>query len=351
MRLCNLLVEPRTDHSSYSRSLFLDTPFAGCVRALSSRLSLLILFFLLVAGTVQAADVDPQWPNDTEVVVSFNVEQALASPIGRRYLRGFLEQSLKSNEQAAALLKEVEFDPAKDISRIVLALSVSDGDKSLVIIRGKFKTEKIAQAAARLAADQKDKLKIHRIAGQNMYEFPGDKESTFAAFVSDSSLVLSPQRATVVAFLEKATDKFGKVKPELARLVAKVDGKQAAWLAALPGFLKKDLPIPQDTPQQKQAMEKIQGATGTVRIENDIRFYFTLFAADAASTQQIAGMVDGVIKLLLFLAPGIVKEKPELAPLQDVLATLRSQSKGQNVTVTAELTAKTLEKMIQAVKP
>jgi hypothetical protein len=309
------------------------------------------LFIFAVPVSAIAADVDPYLPNDTEIVVSLSVEQSLQSPIGRRYLRGFIEQALKSNEQVAGVLKDVEFDPLKDLSRVTIAMSGSEAEKSFVIVRGKFRIDRIGEAAAKVAADHKDKLKIHRIAGQNMYEFVGEKESTFAAFASDSVLLLSAQRPALVAVLEKTPDKFGKLKPELVKLVAATNAKQSAWLAALPASLKSDLPIPQDNPQQKQAFDKVQGITGTIRIEDDIRLQLTLISADAASTQQIAGMADGIIKLLLFLAPGIVKEKPELAPLQDVLATVKYQAKGQSVQVTAAITAKTLEKMIQAVKP
>lgn len=306
---------------------------------------------LAVAATPMAAEVDSYLPNDSEIVVSVNVEQIMASPLGQRYLRGVLQEALKSNEQGAALLKQVGFDPAKDVSRITIAMSGSEAEKSFVILRGKFSPNRVAEVAGKIAVDQKDKLKIHRIAGQPMYELAADKDSTFAAFASDAVLLLSTQRPALVAALEKSSDKFGKLKPALADLVAKADAKQAAWFAAMPGMLPKDLPIPQSNPQQKQGLDKLQGITGSVEVETEVRLRLTLASTDAAGAKQIAGAVDGVIKLLLFLAPGIVKEKPELAPLQDVLATIKSYSKGQSVHVTAEVTPKVIEKMIKLALP
>lgn len=311
----------------------------------------LVLMVAACAGMSSAAEIDPHLPNDTEIVVSFNVERALTTPFGRRYLRGILETALKSNEPAATFFKDVEFDPGTDLKQITVAMSSSAAQLSFVIVRGAFRPEKFAAVAHKIALADKSKLRIHRLNDQSLYEFPQEKEAVFAAFVSNSVLLLSTQRPLIAAVIEKKTEPFGKPKPALVTLVKQADGKQAAWLAALPEPLKRDLPIPQENPQQKQAIEKLRGVFGVLRMETELRLQLTLTAADAASAVQLGAAVDGIVKLLLFLAPGIIKEKPELAPLQDVASSIRYQVKGQAVWVTAEVTAKTLDKMLQLVQP
>jgi len=316
----------------------------------SHRFVFSVLTIISVASTIQSAEIDPYLPNDTEVIVSFNAERALSTPIGMRYIKGAMDQALKDHDKLSGILKDAGFDPKRDLQRITIGMSASEPNRSFVIVRGRFQVARIVEAAATIAADSRDILKIHKIGDRAIYEVPGEKDSTYLAFVSETVLLATLQRPLLVASLEKPGEKFGKVSPALTQLAAAVDGKQAAWLAALPGPLKRELPLPMDDPKQKQAFDNLVGATGTVRMDQDVRIHLTLQSSDAAGAQQLAVATEGVLKLLVFLAPGIVKEKPELGPLQDVLNSARSYAKGANVHVTIDITAKTIEKMIQSVK-
>ena len=75
-----------------------------------------IAFCLLAAVAAQplhAADIDANLPADTEVVVSINLDQLLASPLGKRYLAATVTEAIKANPQLQDALKSLEVDPLR----------------------------------------------------------------------------------------------------------------------------------------------------------------------------------------------------------------------------------------------
>src|SRR5437762_386637 len=117
---------------------------------------------LAFAAPTRAAEFDQYLPNDTAVVVSVNVEQLLNSPLGKKYLRAALEQAIKDNPQAQEILKALNFDPLKDLTRLTVAATGTEQDNALAILNGQFDREKVESTLAKVAADQPDKLKIHK---------------------------------------------------------------------------------------------------------------------------------------------------------------------------------------------
>src|SRR5882672_5380822 len=106
-----------------------------------------LLLGLLAAGPARSADVDPYLPNESELVLSVNIDQLLNSALGKKYLRAAIEEALKGNGQIQEVLKYLELDPFKDVGRVTVALSSGAADTGFVIVNGKFNREKIAQLA------------------------------------------------------------------------------------------------------------------------------------------------------------------------------------------------------------
>src|SRR5207302_9024284 len=130
-----------------------------------------------------AAEFDQFLPDDTAVVVSVNVEQLLNSPLGKKYIRAALEQGIKDNPQAQEMLKAFNFDPLKDLTRLTVAATGTDQDNALAILNGKFDREKVESTLAKVAADQPDKVKIHKADSTIVYEMINDeKKPSFAGF-------------------------------------------------------------------------------------------------------------------------------------------------------------------------
>ncbi|MFL5340690.1 MAG: hypothetical protein ACJ8F7_11115 [Gemmataceae bacterium] len=299
----------------------------------------------LVTGPLRAADVDPYLPNDSEIVISVNVTQLLESQLGKKHIAAALERQLKDNAQAQGVLKELGLDPLKDFSRITLATVAAAPDAGLVIVTGKFNREKIADAAAKFAADHKDKLKIHKSSGQIIYEsIDENQKSTFTAFASDSTLVLSSSREQVSDVLAKS--KVGSPKKELADLIKRADAKQSAWLAALPsvtaaagGFIP---------PEQKATVDNIEGFLAVLKVTADAKLEVSVINKDAQSAAELAKMLNGYAGFAKLALPNAVKDNPGLAPLQDVVNTLRIIAKTKVVTLSVEMTGTQLENAIKS---
>src|SRR5262249_47921424 len=147
---------------------------------------------LLAPGSLYAAEA-PNLPADTEVVVSINLERLLASPLGKKYLRTTVEETIKANPQAQEALKFLELDPTRDLTRVTIALSAIGSDNGFVIVNGKFNRAKIAELAERAAAEQKERVKIHKTAAATIYEFPGERPM-FATVADDATILLATDR-------------------------------------------------------------------------------------------------------------------------------------------------------------
>lgn len=298
-----------------------------------------------LASGVRAADADPRLPNDSELVLSLNVEQVLNSPLGKKYLRAAFEQALKDNPQGSDVLKAIELDPLKDVSRVTLSLWGKDN--VLVIVSGKFNRDKIAELAAKAAAEQPEKVKIHKGEGATIYEMIDDNKSTFSAFADSSTILLSSDKSVLKEMLDGSSGKAGKVKKELAALIAKADAKKSIWLAALP-TVASAIPLPGDNPQQKQAVDSLDAITGNLNVDNNVKLTLALTSKTAAAAQAMNKQLIDFVNLGKLFLPGAAKDKPEIAPVLEVVNTIRTQPKDKTVTITAEMTGDQIEKVIKS---
>jgi hypothetical protein len=303
-----------------------------------------LLLGLFAAGPARSADVDPYLPNESELVLSVNIDQLLNSALGKKYLRAAIEEALKGNGQIQEVLKYLELDPFKDVSRVTVALSSGAADTGFVIVNGKFNREKIAQLAQQVAAERKDKFKIHRDGGATIYEGTSqENKPIFASFISDSTLLMSGDKDSL-----RNTNKIGKPKKELVALIQKADARQTAWIAALPAVAGA-LPV-EDQAQQK-AIEKIDGMVGSLRVENGARLEFHVLNQTPQAALAINRILIDVTTGLKLVAPNAIKERPELAPLFEILAAMRTLVRGNSVTITADMSAGQIENLAKQLVP
>jgi hypothetical protein len=297
-----------------------------------------LLLALAAISPARAAEVDPYLPNDCELVLSVNMEQLLNSTLGKKYVRAAVEEGLKSNGQIQEVLRYLELDPFKDISRVTLALSSVAADNGFVIVNGKFNREKIAELAQRVAAERKDKFKIHRDGAVTIYEGAGDENKPiFASFVSETVLLMSGDKETL-----RGSSKIGKPKKEMTALIQKADSKQTAWIAVLPAVASA---LPVDDQAQKNAIEKIDGMVGSLRVDAGARLEFSILNQTPQAALAINRILLDLTTGLKLVAPNAIKERPELAPVFEILSAMRTLVRGNAVTVTAEMTAGQIENL------
>src|ERR1700722_18043632 len=123
----------------------------------------LFLGAVLVAGlsstTARAAEPDKLLPSWSELVLQVNVRQILDSDITKKYALEQLKQLLDGND-VKKILSELGLDPLKDIDQLVVggAGTNKDDAKFIVIVHGKFNTDKLAKAAEAQTKREPDKF-------------------------------------------------------------------------------------------------------------------------------------------------------------------------------------------------
>src|SRR5579859_3875269 len=100
-----LITHPLTDSPPHERITSMFSP----------RLASLLTLALLAHPGVRAADVDTYLPADTESYLSINIRQILDSPLVKKAALGQLREALKSEDQVNDVLKDLGFDPFKDL--------------------------------------------------------------------------------------------------------------------------------------------------------------------------------------------------------------------------------------------
>lgn len=294
---------------------------------------------LLLAGRAATAEVEPRIPADAEVVVSVNVAQILSSPLGAKYVRTAIAEALKQNPEAQEVLNYIGLDPMHDIGRLTVAMASAKNKDGLVVVRGKFDRAKIGDLAEKVAADQKGKIAIHRQGSATIYELAGEKKS-FAMFPDESTLLIATSR-------DRLTSPAGQPKAELLALIAKADGRQAIWFVASPDATGE---IKGGDDALKKLVDSLVGAIGTVKLESSIRLEVALLNKSAQSAAASAQTIIDFVGFAKVLAPQAIKEKPALAPLGEVINSIRAATRDKLVVVTAEISAEQIEKAIKSLR-
>jgi hypothetical protein len=258
----------------------------------------------------RAADLDRYLPEDSEMVLNLNVRQLLDSELVKKHLLDVAQETLRGNDQLQDILKDLGFDPFKDLDRILIASPAgTEKDRGLIIVHGRFDVAKFKAKAEEVAKDQSEHLKIHKIRGgeQLLYEVnhPDVDDPLFVALAGRDTLLVSPGKDYVVNALKK----FGKeTKPALKNkrfqaLLEKVDAGQSLSLAAVttPEVAKAIDKAPGDV---KGMIEKIQAVAGGVTISDEIKLELAVTTKNTKDAKDLSDSTKAGLNLVLgFAAP------------------------------------------------
>ncbi len=265
---------------------------------------------LLFVPFGRAADLDPYLPEDTESILNINFRQLLDSELVKKYLRDAAQEALRGNDQVQDILKDLGFDPFKDLDRVVVASPIgTEKDRGLVIVHGRFDVAKFKAKAEEVAKDQSEHLKIHKVLGgkYQLYEVnhPDLDDPLFVALAGNDTLLASPGKDYVVNALKKT----GKeAKPALKNkkfqaLLETVNPGQSLSLAAVttPEVAKAIDKAPGDV---KGMIEKIQAVAGGLTISDEIKLELAVTAKDTQDAKDLSDSAKAGLNLVLgFAAP------------------------------------------------
>ena len=308
-----------------------------------------VITIVLAAVPASAGESARFLPPDTEICVRFNLKQALASDIAKKLGVDDLKNLVKAVEVLPGILKDLEFDPFRDLETVTIAApGGNDQERVLVLVRGKFKVEKFRAKGEELAKNS-DMVKLHKGADGNVLEvpIPGQNHSLFMAVASDTTLLLAAAKDPVSDALKrgKAKDDAVLKNKDLQTLLEKMDPKQSLSVVATGSALKKALPD-----LGGDFTDKIDALAGGITLADNLKVEFALSAKTAQDPRDLHKSVNGGLLKGTLLLTALVTQNQDLAPFRDLLTTIRIASKEKQVTIKAEITPELMEKVSEAVR-
>jgi hypothetical protein len=327
-------------------------PRRGWLRGLG-----LLLAAAVVTAPARAAEVDRFLPADTEMVFTLNVKQVLDSELVKKYGLEQARDALKNHDEVNDILKDLGFDPFKDLDRVIVALpAAEEADKGLVIAHGRYDLAKFEAKGKDAAKNHPDALKIHKVpdglGGQHLvYEvtIPEKRDTPlFVALPDKSTLLASPGKDYVVDALKKVNlkDKPALKNKDFQALLERMDNRQSLSLAVVGTALTKGNQgnLPEEV---RKFLEQVDAVGGGVTVAEDVKLEVVISAKTAQSAKDLNktitdGLANGKAILNLLAA-----QQPELAPVVEIVNTLKSTAKDKTVTLKAQISAEVIEKALK----
>jgi hypothetical protein len=321
------------------------------------------LTLCLGAAPVRAADVDPYLPNDTEAVVTVNVKQILDSAFVKKYGLDAIKEALK-DDNAQKMMKDLAFDPLKDVDVIVSSASGGEKERGMLIFRGRFDVAKFQAKAEALAKEQPKNLKIVKVPNFRNGEYtlyqvsktPGlegqklvlkDKPG-YLALVDKGILVASPQKELVIEALDKAAGKKKTAlkSKELQTLIEKSNARQSIWITALHDVLARNVPGGDDG-LVKEKIDKVATLSGGVTIDKEVKLDLVVTANNAEDGDDLRETINDTVATGIGVLGILSGKNKSLLPLIDILKTIKAGGTDKAVVINAQITGDVMEKALK----
>ena len=310
-----------------------------------------VMTALVLVWPAHAADLDRYFHEGTNQVISFNVQQFLDSVLIKKV---GLDKLLAGQDSPQKLLKELDFDPLKDIERITLAGSESD-DQVVLVIQGKFNQARFKAKAEDLVEMKQRFLKIHKADNGLIYEVtrldellptPPQAKDALAPVKGKTLFVTMPDGKTLIASSSQALagetlDKSaGKTKSRLknkdfAGLIAAIDAKQTLSVAM--------------TPSKSAGLEKVTRIIGGLTLGKDLVLAVRVGASDAEAAKDMADTIkeqsDAIQQVLTALSTQNQQWAPAIMTLTEILAAIKAEAKDKEIALKGTIKGETLEQL------
>jgi hypothetical protein len=317
-------------------------------------LGLLAVLAASAATPARAGEVDKYLPADSEVVVNVNVRQLLDSPLVKKHALDLAREALKGVDMAEEVLKDLGFDPFKDLDRVVAASpGGADRDRGLLIARGKFDRAKFKAKAEEAARTNGDVLKIRKVpdgsGGHHLVyqvDLPDHPLPYFVALADDNTLLASPGKDYVVDALKKVGSKEPAAlkDKDLQALLEKVDERQSVSLAAVSAALKGGLAEAGE--DVAGVLDKISAVGGGLTLGEDVKVEVVVTAVNAADAKEFRDSADQALKLALagLAVLGQGKESnPGIDLALEVVKSLKVTARGRTIVIKGRVSPDAIE--------
>lgn len=304
------------------------------------------LLLAALAVPVRAADISKYLPNDSEIVVTVNVKQILESQLIQKHALEMAKAALQGNDEARRVLEALGLDPFKDVISITMAgpNQKDKPDQATIIVQGRFDARKIEATAAEVAKKDADKLTIHKIGGDTVYEFQqGDKKETmFATLIDAATIVAASSKDYVAEALDKrAGKKQTQIKKGLQDLLDRSDDKQSISISVLAGAVNA-MDVLKNNEKATTLLGKMVNLTGGITISDEIKADFTVETKDKEAALELNKTITAGLGFVALFAA----QDPNLAPLADVVAGIKVKPQDTSVQIKVLVSKETIEKAV-----
>jgi hypothetical protein len=305
----------------------------------------LAVAFLPAAAT--AADPVAYLPDGTMLVVSFNVQQFLESPLIRD--GGNFKPFVKD---AVHALEGFGVDPTKDSDRVLLAVGEQlRASSMLMLFQGRFDADKVQKRLKDRAKDRKADIEVLDEGGATVFQcrLPAPPPNARVALpgqfymtVMDSSTIaLGIDRAAVTEVLaKKAGRRKTEIKPRIVELVGRIDPKETLSFVFVPpaDFLTGG------------PMNGLTTMTGGLTVTDGVKTDIRLDAKDAESAKLLADNVrDGLGKVREIL-PGLATlqlglDRKDQDVIREMLESFKVTARPDGVTIAGAISKDQIDKI------
>lgn len=306
-------------------------------------LRVLLVFACLGTAISHTAATEPTpvapIPPASDLVVCLELRRLLNSPLGRSHFKPVLEQAQGADHRLVDVLNRLEIDLRRDIDRLVWAVSSTQPDRGWIVLQGRFEPENIQDRARQWAAQQPDAIR-QRSLGEDIYYETVGSPPIFLQVIDEQTLVLSSHREWVK---ERVT--WGRPNPKLIRGLERTTQGDGGWLVALPAALAL---VPTADESQRQSLERIDSVVGQLRVDSTLRCEIRLDTADPnVATGEVQPAIRQSFDVVKRWRDRLAQEWPTLLPLLDWLATFRVTTRGPQVVLSSELSARRVADLLR----
>jgi hypothetical protein len=319
---------------------------------LARRSQMFLAALALVAWAIpgRAAEVNKYLPDDAEIIMVLNVQQILSSPIVQKNGLPHIKQLLQSDETAKKTLEALGFDPLKDLTRVtVTASAVSQDAKGVIIVEGNFDVAKFESKALELAKEKSTAIKAVVEDGHKLLEFKGganEDKPAYGAMIDKNTIVVASDKAFVLDSFDRAAGKKKvSLKKEVLALVEKANQSQSMWLVA-PGAIFAKSPLAEDD-KAKKIIEKIDNVSVGFNLAEDFTMATAIVTKSADAAKEISEELKNGLEQMKGLLALVAGQQKELAPLVDIIGSMKVATENTTVTLKSEVSHEMIEKSLK----
>lgn len=315
---------------------------------------------VLVSATAAQAQATKLLPNDTELVVTVNIQQILKSDVAKAnkllidLAKGKISETLE-DKGLDQWFKKADFDIFKDLSSMTFAMPAGrPPEEGFIVLEGKFNADKIEEAALEAGKEAGGGLKVIMIAGVKAFEVtPQDEKTMYVGILNKKTMIACASKKDFEEAVarSKGTKKANFKSDVVKNLLSTINDKQSISMVATSEVLAKlSENNPQaDNAQAKAALEglkKVDGFSLAVTIQKDVDFQVDINAKDDKTAKEFANIANVGVALAKAKLTEQAKDNTQLAPVLDVVNTIRATTEGSNLLIRGQISFDTLEKLL-----